>query len=451
VGSSRELEMPSSNQTVPGDFFDIPKLSAQISGVEEFRDELYGFQREFQDCFLRSEPRKNFFLYLSGLLSNLERKSIEPLALETGGGRVRSMQRFISDVPWDEERMLRRYHNLIREEIGSKDGVLILSEYGFPKKGHTSAGVVRQYCGLFDKIENCQVGVFAGYASKAGYALLDKRLFMPEKWFTSAFESTKRKCKVPDNMTFRTKPQLAADILDRLEKDGIIDFKYVMANSSQWDMEGLIEAVERRAETFYFFSLPATAMCKPQQQALEKGGNGFPGDPFKKSAISEKGRDLIAVENLAKGISSYFWYRRKLLEGNKGFVDYEFARKPIILYKQGQAFRKVWLVIKRSLAEKPTYQYFVSNAPSGTRLNDFAWFSGVDWSIDRCFREAKSKLGLDQYEVRKYTGWHHHMLACMLAHFFLWHLNIKFGRKSSVHYSVRAPDSNGHGKKSSGF
>jgi SRSO17 transposase len=443
--------MPSSHQTVPGGFFDIPKLSTQICSAKEFHDELDGFQREFQDCFLRSEPRKSFFVYLSGLLSNLEKKSIEPLALETGCGTVRSMQRFVSDVPWDEERMLRKYHTLVEEEIGSGDGVLILGEYGFPKKGRSSVGVARQYCGVFNRIENCQMGVFAGYATKAGYALLDKRLFIPKSWFTSPYQSTKNKCKVPDDLTFRTKPQLAADMLDRLVENGIIGFKYVMANSSHWDIESLVETVERRPETHYFFSIPATAVCKPQQHGPGKTVNHSSGHSAQEVANPESRRDLITVENLAKNISSYFWYRWKILEGHKGFVEYEFARKPIILYRQGHGFRNLWLVIKRSLAEEPSYQYFVSNAPSGTRLSDFAWLTGVSWSIDRCFREAKSKLGMDQYEVRKYAGWHHHMLACMLAHFFLWHINIKFGRKSSVHYGVRAPDTNGQRKKSSSF
>jgi SRSO17 transposase len=436
-------------QTVPSDFFDIPKLSDQISSVKEFYDELYGFQSEFQDCFLRSEPRKNFFLYLSGLLSNLKRKSIEALAMETGGGRVRSMQRFVSDAPWDEERMLWRYHKLVKEEIGSTDGVLVLSEYGFPKKGLTSAGVVRQYCGLFDKIENCQVGVFACYATKAGYALLDKRLFVPEKWFTNTYESAKRKCGVPDNLTFLTKSQLAADILDRLDENGIIEFKYVMANSSHWDIESLVEAVERRPGTFYFFSLPAAATCT-LQQGLGKTGNRSV-EYFSQEASSKGRRDLITIEDVARSISSYFWYRWKILEENKGFVAYEFAKKPIVLYNQGHAFRNLWLVIKRSLAGKPTYQYFVSNAPSGTRLNDFAWLSGIDWSFDRCFREAKTQLGMDQYELRKYTGWNHHMLACMLVHFFLWHINVKYGLKSSVHYGVKAPETNQYHKKSSSF
>ena len=147
-------------------------------------EELWEFQSAFHDCFGRSEPRAHFFDYMVGQLSRLERKSIEPMALQVEGGTIRGMQRFLSAVVWDEEQMRWNYHQLVAEEMGAPDGVLMFDETGFAKKGTDSVGVARQYCSPLGKVENCQVGVCAGYVSRYGYALVDQRLFLPEVWWT---------------------------------------------------------------------------------------------------------------------------------------------------------------------------------------------------------------------------------------------------------------------------
>ena len=166
-----------------GEGFSIPTFDLVPSDVEGFMDELQEFQSAFHDCFVRSEPRAHFFDYMVGQFSHLERKSIEPMALQVEGGTIRGMQRFLSDDVWDEEQMLWNYHHLVADAMGAPDGVLMFDESGFVKKGTDSVGVARQYCGSLGKVENSQVGVFAAYASRHGYALVDKRLFMPEQWF----------------------------------------------------------------------------------------------------------------------------------------------------------------------------------------------------------------------------------------------------------------------------
>ena len=117
-------------------------------------------------------------------------------------------------------------------------------------------------------------------------------------------------------------------------------------------------------------------------------------------------------------------------EGTKGPIAYELARKRVTLCKDGLPKRTVWLVIKRSLEASPTYAYDISNAPESTSLRLFVWLSGIRWAIEQCFEETKTELGMDHYAVRKYPGWQHHMLLCMLAHFFLWHLKIRLGKKA---------------------
>jgi SRSO17 transposase len=158
--------------------FTIPHFDVVPSDVTGFMEELWEFQATFHDCFVRSEPRAHFFDYMVGQFSKLERKSIEPMALQVEGGTIRGMQRFITDGCWDEEQMRWNYHQLVADELGEPDGVLMFDETGFVKKGKDSVGVARQYCGTLGKVENCQVGVFVGYASRQGYALVDKRLFL---------------------------------------------------------------------------------------------------------------------------------------------------------------------------------------------------------------------------------------------------------------------------------
>src|SRR5499426_2894562 len=210
--------------------FAIPQFAVDHGDVEGWLHERRGFHRAFRECFARSEPREHFFRYMVGQFSQLERKSIEPIALRVEGGKVRAMQRCISEVVWDDTQMLRTYHRLVDEDMGDPEGVVIFDESGFPKKGHDSVGVARQYCGALGKVENCQVGVFAAYASRQGYALLDKRLFMPEPWFTDAYQARRTKCKVPTEVTWQSKPQLAAAMVRALHEASVLSFKYNVAD-----------------------------------------------------------------------------------------------------------------------------------------------------------------------------------------------------------------------------
>ncbi len=190
-----------------GELFTLPTFDLTPQDVDGFLDELRALHAQFWHCFSRSEPREHFFNYMVGQFSELERKSIEPMALEVDGGNVRGMQRFISDDVWNEDAMRQTSHGLVTEEMGAPDGVLIFDESGFVKKGKESVGVARQYCGTLGKVENSQVGVFAAYASRRGYALVDTRLFMPEAWLGEEFAERRAKCDVPDDVAFQTKPQ----------------------------------------------------------------------------------------------------------------------------------------------------------------------------------------------------------------------------------------------------
>jgi SRSO17 transposase len=414
-----------------GEGFTIPTFDLIPSDVEGFMDELWEFQSAFHDCFSRSEPRAHFFDYMVGQLSQLERKSIEPMALHVEEGTVRGLQRFISDVRWDEEQMRWNYHQLVAEEMGDPDGVLMFDETGFVKKGKDSVGVARQYCGTLGKVENCQVGVFAGYASRHGYALVDKRFFLPEVWFTDAYAAQRVRCHVPTEVTFQSKPQLAAAMLQAIAHEGLLPFKYLVADCLYGNSPDFLDAVEACVGVTAFVAIPAETRCWLQRPLTVDTPYTYKGEVRSKRMVVAADNRPCTVGAFAARLPASSWYRRTVSEGTKGPITYACARQRVTLCKEGLPERTVWLVIKRTLGDEPTYSYYISNAPASTPLRTFVWLSGLRWAVEQCFEEGKTELGMAHYEMRKYPGWHHHMLTTMLAHFFLWHLKIRLGKKSS--------------------
>ena len=413
-----------------GEGFAIPTFDLVPSDVEGFMEELWEFQSTFHDCFARSEPRGHFFDYMVGQFSQLERKSIEPMALKVEGGTIRGLQRFISDVVWDEDQMRWNYHQLVAEEMGDPAGVLMFDETGFAKKGKDSVGVARQYCGTLGKVENCQVGVFAGYASRHGYALVDKRLFVPEVWLTDAYATRRTKCKVPPALTFQSKPQLAAAMLETIAHEGLLPFKYIVADCLYGNSPTFLDAIDACVGSTAFVAIPSETRCWLQRPRTADKRYKYKGEARAKRVVVAPDSPPRTVATVAASLPASSWYRRKVSEGTKGPIVYEFARQRVTLCKEGLPDRTVWLVIKRTLGAAPSYTYAISNAPASTPLRTFVWLSGLRWAVEQCFEESKTELGMAHYEVRTYPGWHHHMLTTMLAHFFLWHLKLRLGKKA---------------------
>lgn len=416
--------------------YPVPKFDLDIGDVVNFTYELKGFHEQFADCFLRSESRDHFFKYMAGQFSPLERKSIEPIALAVDGGNVRAMQRFVSDAPWDDDKIMYKYRCYVNDDLGSPDSALIFDESGFIKKGQDSIGVAKQYCGTIGKVDTCQVGVFAGYVSENGYALVDKRLFIPRKWFTDDYLERRKKCKLPDDTVFKTKPQLAAEMLTELSQENVLPFKFVLSDALYGVSPEFINTVDALPDKTYFVSIPEDLQCWLKRPETITRSYRWGGKTKTRTVLADPDSKPLAVKDLAKSINDYFWYRRTVSEGTKGPVVYEFTRRRVILSAAGLPQKTVWLLIRRTLGKDPEYSFFISNASSSTRLKTLVWLSGLRWAIEQCFEETKTELGMDHYEVRKFPGWHHHILTCMLAHFFLWHLKIRMGKKSTMYYAV---------------
>jgi SRSO17 transposase len=231
-------------------------------------------------------------------------------------------------------------------------------------------------------VENCQVGVFAAYASRHGYALLDKRLFLPEMWLSEAYAERRAKCQVPQELAFHSKPQLAAAMLQAISAEGLVPFKYIVADCLYGNSPDFLDAVEACVGVTAFVAIPSDTCCWLQTPRTEDKTYKYKGEVHSKRVVVESAQEPGTVAALAASLPASSWYRRKVSEGTKGPIAYEFARQRVTLCKDGLPDRTVWLVIKRTLGAEPSYSYSISNAPVSTPLSTFVWLSGVRWAVE---------------------------------------------------------------------
>ena len=202
-----------------------------VEDLEPLADELEAYHRIYDAYFCRKEQKREARGYLAGLMQPLPNKSIERIVLHNQGddaNAIRAMQHFMSQGAWQDSPILNRHWQEVDQEIGSEDGVLIADGSGIPKQGQDSVGVKRQWCGQLGKVDNCQVGVFLGYASQQGYSLLNRRLYLPEEWVTDkTYADRREKCGVPEDVNFKTKPELVLDMVKEVAGSGQLRFRWL--------------------------------------------------------------------------------------------------------------------------------------------------------------------------------------------------------------------------------
>ena len=201
-----------------------------------------------------------------------------------------------------------------------------------------------------------------------------------------------------------------------------------------------LDAVDACIGVTALVAIPSETRCWLQRPRTADKRYRYQGEARSKCVAVAPDSAPHTVATVARHLPACHWYRRKVSEGTKGPIEYAFARQRVTLCKDGLPDRPVWLVIKRTMGADPVYSYAISNAPASTPWRLLVWLSGVRWTVEQCFEESKTELGMDHYEVRKYPGWHHHMLTCMLAQFFLWHLQIRLEKKSPSAYDLASPE-----------
>ena len=342
--------------------------------------------------FRRPEPRRRALDYLRGLLSPVERKNGWQLAEQAGDATPYGVQRLLSTCRWDADLVRDDLAGYVVEHLGDADGVLVVDETGFLKKGNKSAGVQRQYSGTAGRIENCQIGVFLAYASAKGRTLLDRELYLPQVWAEDW--ERRREAGVPEDAGFQTKPRLAQRMLERALESGV-PFGWVAGDEVYGNDRNLRLWLEREG-------IAHVLAIKSNEKLW---------------AWTDKGPGQVRADRLVPGVEEVGWVRCSAGDSAKGPRVYDWALVEIRpLREPGKGY---WLLARRSVAKPEELAYYVCYGPAGATLEELARVAGTRWAIEECFEEAKGQVGLDQYEVRRWDGWYRHITLAMLAHAYL--------------------------------
>jgi SRSO17 transposase len=358
----------------------------------EWERELAALKARVSAVFPRRELKETAGAFLDGLLSAVERKTGWLLAEQAGLEGPYRMQSLLGRSRWDAEALRDEVRAYVVEALGDADGVLVVDETGFLKKGEHSVGVARQYSGTAGRIENCQVGVFLAYASRYGQALIDRRLYLPESWAGNG--DRRAKARVPEDVTFATKPQIACDLIARALDAGM-PCAWVLADALYGSDSRLRRMLEDRGQAYVL-----AVRSNHHLRFLTNHG-------------------LVETDpaTLADELEAEVWTAHAAGEGAKGLRLYDWAR--IALPWSCDPGWERWLLFRRCRKEPAKLAYYLVFAPAGTGLAELAGAAGLRWTIEECFQRAKDDLGLDHCEARSWQGWHRHMSLVMAALAFL--------------------------------
>ena len=393
---------------------------------------LVQFHERFAPLFGKEQAQDHAYTYVKGLMVCPERKSIEPIALNVGDGQVSALQKFINVAPWDKDDVQAEVQSvfadaLVPTTVGSSIGTVgVIDESGFAKKGDHSAGVARQHNGRLGKEDNCQVGVFLVGVTPGGAALLDHQLYLPESWCeaTKVCRDRREEAHIPAAVTFQTKPQIAADLIRQTVVLDIVRLDWVTADEEYGRSGAFLDEVERLGLR-YVVEVPVSTTVWTEDPAScvpPYGGRGrVPTRPSRESVCS--------VAAVVSSLGREAWQTLRIREGAKGPLAFAFAAIRVWAVRHGVAGPPVWLVVRRSLEPVPEVKYYISNADASTPLGVLAGVACTRHAVEDYFEDAKSYLGMAQYETRSWVGWHHHMSLVAMAHLFITLTRRDLGKK----------------------
>jgi SRSO17 transposase len=362
------------------------QLNTRRNWSERFEE----FWVDFSKCFKREETGQAAEKYVRGLLAEVERKNCWQLAEIMKENKPDTMQRLLYQAQWNADLVCKILRAKVIARLGYAPGVGVIDESAFVKRGDKSAGVGRQYCGRLGKIENCQVGVFLGYVAPLGYAFLDRELYLPKDWCEDS--ERRAEAKVPDEVTFATKPELAQKMLACAWAENI-PLQWVVADCTYGnspDLRNFIDAQKR----YYVMEVPKTFHVRLADA-----------------------KAVQTVSELVDSIPAKSWRRMAFGLGEKGlnFYDWTALRVTPTTDDVGEQ----WLLIRRPLNDSDGLTFYVSNAPLETSLETLAAVASSRWCVEQLLEEAKGEAGLDEYEVRYWHCWYRHITLSMVAHSWL--------------------------------
>jgi SRSO17 transposase len=393
---------------------------------EEFSER---FTPSLVDDRRTASRRERAEAYLRGLLLDAEStKTAEAIALKVHGdpSQVRMTQVFLGQSAWADEPPREELVRWVDQELGSEAGTLIVDESGIPKCGDKSVGVARQYCGATGKIDNCQVAVYLAYAGPGGHTLLDERLYLPEdEWAQDA--ARRKEAGVPEDVGFRTKPELALELIRHVGpkiRHGWVTFDEGYGKDPEF-LGGLEELGER-----YIGEVPKTCRGWLRRPEVLEPGAGRRGRRRIKPRVAPGQPEPQTVEAIAAALPAGAWKRLRFREGTQGTQVAHFAAIRWVVERDDLPGPELWLVIERSCDQAPYVKYYLSNARPDCPLLEMAQAGHHRWPIEDCFLRGKQEVGLDDYEVRGWRGFHHHMTLVMLALWFLVLQTRRLGKKN---------------------
>jgi SRSO17 transposase len=384
---------------------------AEVSAddVRGCRRRLAAFLQRYLPRFYRVEQHELVQVVLQGKLSNLQRKTSEPIAYQAGRQR-KPVQHFVGAGAWDDEAVMSELRQHVAQEFADPEAVLVVDPSAFVKSGADSCGVARQWCGRLGKVENCQVGVFLTYVSAAGYAPLDRQLYLPKEWA----EDPKRRAAthVPPEMRFQERWRIGLDLLDRSGAD--VPFGWV-AGDDEFGRCSAFRAELRARRLRYVLDVPANTLIRDLGEA-PAAGRRFP--PWR------------SVSDWAQAQPASRWRRLVRGAGAKGPKVVR-ALEAWVQTKddEGRAGPRERLVVIRSVATEPRVWYTLSNADAEIGLARVVEAQGRRHGVEEVLQAGKGEVGLAHYEVRSWVGWHHHMTLSLLALWFLIVEEQRLGKK----------------------
>ena len=387
--------------------------------IRKLQPMLAGFLKRFEDCFARKDTRAHLSVYVKGQLSDLERKSVEPMAL-AAGVPVRTLQEFLSQHRWEEDRARDRLQELVAKEHAHPHSVGIIDETSFVKQGDKTPGVQRQYLGTVGKQENGIVTVHLAYAAEDFHCLLDGELFLPESW--AADPARCREAKIPETMTYRPKTEIALELYDRARGNGL-QFDWLTFDEWYGGKPEFLRDLDRRGQRFVG-EVPRNLMgwIDPppvtQRPYRHRRGRGR-----KVPRILSGGRPAQSVERLFwwhPALNDQEWQRWRVKDGQQGPMVWEVKHVPFFMQGPDRLPGPRWhLVVARHVLAPTELKFFVSNASPETRVGAILLTGFSRWRVERCFEDGKGEVGLDHYEGRRYPGLKRHLILSAISYLFL--------------------------------
>lgn len=399
-----------------------------IEEIDQWTDEFVAFHGRFAHLFARSESRAQAVKYLRGLLSRVERKNTWQMAEAVGDAIPDGMQRLLYRSPWDAEAARDILQAFIRDEFGDPEGIAVVDETGFLKKGTCSVGVKRQYSGTAGKTENCQIGTFLSYATRDGQVFLDRRLYLPLEWCQDA--DRRKRAKVPAEVRFQTKPEQAAEMLERAFWRGV-PIRWVTGDAVYGDATHLRDTI-RHHHKWYVLSVSSITPVWTKPPPVEKPCQKTGGRPRTKTRLAKGAPPALTVSEVVDSWPASRWQRLVVAEGAKGPRTYDWAACRVIESRDGLPGPTAFLLARRSISDPSEITSYLSNAPRQMPLLTLAQVAATRYTVEQSIEETKGETGLDHYQVRTYPSWYRHITLSMMAHVFLATIRANAAKKKTT-------------------